>query len=208
MGKRCRQCANNKLRKERQFNYEYVKQIFEDNNCQLISKEYINASLHLEYICNCGNKSIITFANFQKGRRCAKCGLDKKSGSNNYNWNPDRKEIARRTLFRKRCYGILYSTLKATGRKKKTKSKILLGYDYKKLREHIEGNWTWTKTESNWEIDHVFPIKAFIDYGINDLSLINTLENLQPLPQDENRIKHTAYDKDAFEEWLKAKGFK
>jgi len=54
----------------------------------------------------------------------------------------------------------------------------------------------------NWEIDHVFSIKAFIDYGIHDLKIINRLDNLKPLPKNENRKKQAIYNKVAFEKWL------
>lgn len=61
----------------RKYNTEIVKKIFKEQGCELISKEYITYSNHLEYKCKCGNKSTITFANFQKGKRCKKCaGLE------------------------------------------------------------------------------------------------------------------------------------
>ena len=57
--------------------YSYVKKIFEDNGCQLLSSEYKNARTHLEYICSCGNKSKIIFDSFRRGHRCKKCGVKK-----------------------------------------------------------------------------------------------------------------------------------
>lgn len=53
--------------------YEYVKQYFEDNGCELLSTEYIKNDIKLKYRCSCGNISEITFGNFQQGQRCEKC---------------------------------------------------------------------------------------------------------------------------------------
>lgn len=50
--------------------------------------------------------------------------------------------------------------------------------------------------------------KAFLDYGIKDMKLINCLENLQLLTQKENRVKNCKYDASAFENWLQSKGVK
>ncbi len=81
-----------------------------------------------------------------------------------------------------------------------------MGYDYKQLREHIETGWPWTKTRKGWEIDHIFPISAFVDYGISNLKIINCLENLRPLTRKANRKKRAIYNKSLFEQWLKQKG--
>jgi hypothetical protein len=56
-----------------------------------------------------------------------------------------------------------------------------------------------------WHIDHIFPIKAFIDHGITDLSIINDLDNLRPLSKKENLSKNAKYDKDKFMKWLSTK---
>jgi hypothetical protein len=55
-------------------------------------------------------------------------------------------------------------------------------------------------------VDHVFPLKAFVDYGILDVSLANCLENLQPLLGKENISKSAKYDRSCFENWLEVKG--
>lgn len=60
----------------------------------------------------------------------------------------------------------------------------------------------------NWEVDHIFPIKAFIDCGIKDIKLVNCLDNLQPILKSENRIKSKKYNKNDFLSWLTLKGVK
>lgn len=44
-------------------------------------------------------------------------------------------------------------------------------------------------------IDHIFPLKAFVDYGILDVRLANCLENLQPMIGKENVSKSAKYDR-------------
>jgi len=77
-GHRCKKCANKKLRKDRQFSYKYVKQYFKKHACDLLEDKYINNCTSMKYKCICGNISKISFASFQKGTRCAKCGGTKK----------------------------------------------------------------------------------------------------------------------------------
>ena len=57
-----------------------------------------------------------------------------------------------------------------------------------------------------WHVDHIFPLKAFLDYDIKDIRLINCLENLQPLLGTENLAKQSKYDQTMFEQWLLSKG--
>ena len=74
-GSFCRKCMKERFK----LNYEFVKNFFEKENCVLISKEYINARTHLEYICNCGSKSTIVFDSFKRDNRCKNCGNKKNS---------------------------------------------------------------------------------------------------------------------------------
>ena len=60
------------------YTYQYVSDFFKSQNCQLLSKEYKNNRQKLDYICCCGNKSKITYANFKKGIRCSICARNKK----------------------------------------------------------------------------------------------------------------------------------
>ena len=66
--------------------------------------------------------------------------------------------------------------------------------------------WLFYKVKNKkWEVDHVFPIKAFLDYGISDLKIINCLDNLQPLSEYDNCSKNAKYDCVEFEKWLVSK---
>ena len=53
--------------------YEYVKNYFIEQECELISTEYINNKTKMKYKCKCGNESSIVFNNFKNGQRCKKC---------------------------------------------------------------------------------------------------------------------------------------
>ncbi len=68
---------------------------------------------------------------------------------------------------------------------------------------HIQAhsNWPLIK-DTDWHLDHIFPVKAFVERGITDISLICCLKNLQPLSSEENMVKGDRYDSAAFEQWL------
>lgn len=57
--------------------YYDVAKTFSDAGCTLLSGDYINARQLLDYRCNCGNLSKITYDSFKRGRRCKECGRKK-----------------------------------------------------------------------------------------------------------------------------------
>jgi hypothetical protein len=73
-GSRCMKCGGNE-----RLEYEYIFNYFKEQNCKLLSTEYINNYSNIRYICNCGNESTITFKHFKEGSRCRDCGFDKAS---------------------------------------------------------------------------------------------------------------------------------
>jgi len=77
---------------------------------------------------------------------------------------------------------VLYNTLKRVGSKKESKTNELLGYSPIELKEHIEKKFidgmfwdNWGK----WHLDHIKPVSSF-DKS-EKMSIINSLDNLQPL---------------------------
>ena len=210
-GCRCMKCGN-KIKSEKQkLTYEYVKQYFKDRGCELLEKEYINRYISMEYRCTCGNILKIFFDSFQQkkqGEGCSKCKGKKYSGEKNYRWIKDRKIVKENEKFRHKCYQILKKALKRIGQKKNSRTKDLLGYTAKEMQNYIYNHSNWENVkDKEWHLDHVFPIKAFTDYNIKDVKLINSLDNLQPLLKKENLIKSYKYDKDEFESWLKEKKY-
>lgn len=55
------------------FPYEYVKEYFALYGYTLLSKEYIDRNIHLDYICPKGHKHKIGFGSFRQGSRCYYC---------------------------------------------------------------------------------------------------------------------------------------
>lgn len=60
-------------RRNKRLSYDFVKKQFEKEGCKLISREYINARTPLDYICSCGERSMIRYDNFRQGKRCNVC---------------------------------------------------------------------------------------------------------------------------------------
>lgn len=186
---------------------EYVAGVFRNHGCELLS-EYHARDIPVEYRCVCGRLAKITFGAFRVGQRCRGCFTDRCSGSNHYNWNPDRDRVKLNEQARVRYYSMIHNVLRATGKKKKTKSREMLGYDVRELFAHIESHPNWpTVRDGNWHIDHIFPVTAFLDYGITDPAIINCLENLQPMAEFDNLSKCDNYDRKEFEEWLVKKSW-
>jgi hypothetical protein len=66
----------------------------------------------------------------------------------------------------------------------------------KLIIDRIESMFTEGMAWSNrgeWHIDHIKPVKAFLDEGVNNLELINHHLNLQPLWASDNLAKGAKY---------------
>lgn len=80
--KMCKKCAKKISSSRKMYSFDFVKETFEENNCILLSNSYKGNNKKLEYICECGTKSEITFASFLEGCRCEKCWYRKVSDKN------------------------------------------------------------------------------------------------------------------------------
>ena len=82
--------------------------------------------------------------------------------------------------------------IRATGKKKCSKTESLLGYSQKEFASHIEKQFkpgmSWADRES-FHVDHKIPVAEFFRRGITDPKIVCALENLQPLFPKENRMK-------------------
>jgi very-short-patch-repair endonuclease/ribosome maturation factor RimP len=67
-GSRCKNCSGTE-----KYTYDFVKQYFKNNNCELLEKEYINANTNMKYKCRCQNESYTRFTTFKSGVRCRNC---------------------------------------------------------------------------------------------------------------------------------------
>ncbi len=75
-GRKCRKCVRKELADQQRHDYEYVKSVFEERGCELLSKEYINKDTLLDYICHCSKEARSTFGNFKKIRHCSNCVVE------------------------------------------------------------------------------------------------------------------------------------
>lgn len=69
-----------------------IKNLFNENGCELLSNDYTGANSKYIYKCNCGNVSEIKLSHFINGHRCSSCAIIKskktkenKYGDENYN---------------------------------------------------------------------------------------------------------------------------
>jgi hypothetical protein len=66
--KKCPACQKNE-----KHTYDYVSKCFKERGYNLLDKEYKNNSQKLNYICNNGHTTSISFHKFQQGKGCGKC---------------------------------------------------------------------------------------------------------------------------------------
>lgn len=164
--------------------------------------------------CSCPEKTIkIIDGSHMKAGRIKSCGcIDKenrekrcfKNGSENPMWNPDREYIKLRKKMSQTCGDLVKRSLKLYGKNKDRLSKEMLGYTKEELTKHL--GITCVEDLKGMNIDHIFPVKAFCDYGIFDTKIINSLDNLQLLSAEENGSKSDSYDPTLFELYLQIKG--
>lgn len=135
-GQRCKYCGIERRAKSQRLTYEKVKQRFEEKGCTLLSNEYINANMHLTYICGyCGKVAKMTYANFCKGYRCSNCKRVRLLGKNNPNYNTSLTETERQELGR---YEEQYKAFRKAVFKR-DKQCVLCGSKKNKVVHHLDG---------------------------------------------------------------------
>lgn len=168
-GRRCPRCS-----KKERYSYEFVKEYFEKEGCELLETEYINNHTHMKYICK--NKHIIytTFNKFKSGYRCRICWDEYNTGENHVSWNPNKNEMN------------LYRRI----RKKLSKNYINLY-----MKDDLNYN-NYLLKEKKYHIDHIIPVQCFVklttEFKLNEIDIkkiINQRNNLQLLTEYENMSK-------------------
>lgn len=206
-GTRCNTCSRKIVANNQTLNIDYVKNVFKENGCELKEDKYHNSKTPMVYQCSCGNISSINFNNFKQGKRCQKCSVKRRSGDNHYQWIKDRDIQKKHFKLRQRCYKLLRYPFVLINQNKEISNRDLYGYNTEELIKYIKNhpNWEYIKDEE-WQIDHIFPIKAFLDFDILDPVLINSLDNIQPILRSDNAKKAGNYKPEEFKDWLKTKG--
>lgn len=209
-GRGCPFCWEIRKRESKLTPIATIKEEIESEGYTLITKEYTSGKQVLDAICPKGHEWTTTLSKFRCGYRCKYCArerdIERWTGSTNPMWNPDREAVKQN----RKIWTAWRNTIRcgASGRNTSTSEQVeaLLGYNWHELREHLRSHPNWEKCKNSYHVDHIFPIKAFLDYGIKDPSVIHALENLQPLDTTKNLKKNCHYDKDKFEEYLREKG--
>lgn len=204
-GRRCQTCKGIFNSEKFRTKDDDIRQVCEENGCKFLRSFIKNGRIRIEYKCKCDNVAEAYLSNYKRFPNCKKCGSAKISGDKCHMYDPDREAVALRKKFRKICGQHIKRYMEATGNKKTRHTHELLGYTPKRLQEHILNHPDYEKCKDNYHVDHIFPLKAFMDYGIFDLKLINRLDNLRPMPGNENLLKSDYYDINEFEVWLNEK---
>lgn len=200
-GQRCKECGHNKNTDKKRYTHEEAVNFFKEHG-HILMDQYISAHAKLNYQCKCGNFAKISLSCVLRGQTCRVCRYLRASGPNSPVWVSDRNLVKLTQTLGIRYNGMLKRTLN----KKTNRSHKILGYTRKQLLQHITNHQNWNKVkDDNWQIDHIFPISAFIRIGITNPAIINNLDNLQPLTAIENYIKSDTYDSLDFKNYLESK---
>ena len=64
--------------------YEFVKKVFDDAGCKLVSTEYDGCHKKLNYLCSCGSENLheVSYQDFKNGSRCRDCRNDRLKATN------------------------------------------------------------------------------------------------------------------------------
>lgn len=174
MGNRCPKCANN-IR----YDFKYIKNVIKEKlpNYKLLSKkeDYINNISKLNLRCDNGHIWNVCFRSILNNHKCNKCKYEKMLGSNHPRWIYDRTNLSI----------VKEHHRKSTRFKNKFKKENPL------------------KKDCNMTVDHIFPIKVFIDMGIEDPEIINYSLNLQYLSLKENASKGCKFDINKFHKYMR-----
>jgi hypothetical protein len=91
----CHNCMSEKERETNRLSYAQVETLFSSQGCKLTSPEYKGMYEALEYTCSCGNEVTKTLAAFKMCAECPECYSAKRTGPNNWRWNPNLTDVER-----------------------------------------------------------------------------------------------------------------
>jgi len=104
-GQSCLACKKRKISSHSRHTIEFVRKGFTRGGCTLLASKYTGNKQRLDYICECGNVSKISFSKFKAGQRCHHCKRrkisEKLTGPLNPSWRHDLTEedrIKERTM--------------------------------------------------------------------------------------------------------------
>ena len=201
--KYCQVCKAAKSSLRMRASDDDIRALCSEHKCTFVRSWIAKRKTNIQYICRCGKTAEALLSNFKRCPNCWDCGVAKKTGANCWMYDPDREAVAMRKAFRKKCEQYIRRFMKATGQKKTKHTHELLGYRPQELQDHILNHPDYKSCIGKvWHVDHIFPVQAFLDHGILDLKVINSLSNLRPMLGPENLSKADSYDEKEFVQWL------
>ncbi len=218
-GNRCKNCGTKKRADKQRgvsrpcmegrfkLDEKYIHDFFKSQGCELLG-EYVNAGTPMDYRCCCGTISRMTWSGFRSGVRCKNCFIKRESGENNYQWRSDRDLLMFENRLKQSFYRVSKQVFVKGYHTRINEIIETVGYTTKDFMDKIcnQENWEELKFSGNWEIDHIYPVWAFIESGVNDIKLIQSLENIRAVTKPENRKKCYKFNPIKFVGWLKSKG--
>ena len=115
----------------------------------------------------------------------------------------ERKENDPLFKFRLNVRDLITKSIKKRGYTKNSKTKEILGIDYKSFKKHIEKQFkdgmSWDNRD-DWDLDHIIPISS--GQNEEEILALNHYTNLQPLYREENLRKSDNYDEDIKQKYL------
>lgn len=191
------------MRLRRKLTQEVISSDFSNSGCELLDV-FVNSQQRLRFRCKCGEVGLITYNNFRVRRRCGLCGLRARSGPHHYQWKSDRVVLTKERQIKDRIHALLGSMKRRLG--VSGSNSRLFGYSSADLWNHLTSHPEWSQiSNGDWDVDHIFPIQAFLDHQIYDLKVINSLDNLRPVQRSANRSKRDLYSREEFYKWLHGK---
>lgn len=111
-------------------------------------------------------------------------------------WKLKAKQLRERKKPLFQCKAAMHHLIQAAKRMDGRVSDNYMGYSPEALRQRIECQFKpgmcWDN-HGEWHIDHKKPISRFIEQGVSDRRIINSLCNLQPLWAQENMSKYKKF---------------
>jgi len=197
-GQGCPKCAyQQKSVSYRLSQKEFVRRakLIHKNEYDYEQVEYKTNKVKVKIICSLHGLFEVSPGNHLKGKKCRECDRIRRTKI----INPDREQVRLRASIGSRAYSLLARVLKIVNKNKTDRTHKLLGYSRKQLCGYLTSHPKWPLVKGKcWHIDHIFPVKAFVEHGITDLKIINALDNLQPIVRKDNLRKGSKYDEEKF----------
>jgi len=192
----------NVVKEKVQYVSDWIKNTIHDRGCVLLNNIYVNKMVHIQ--CCCGSEHFKLMNNKKSSPLCKDCI------KNYYKLNCKKINLKDPNYVKnKRRFTIKHSkTVYKMYTNGSNKYYDKVGYCGADLKRHIESNPDFLRCkEIGLSIDHIYPLSAFFDVGIDDPKVINHLSNLRPSTKSENSTKRDKYNKLDFYEWLKSIGY-